>query len=136
MANPYKQGDHVRYKDTDERIFTVHTIYGDEELSLGLYDYPDTEQDSMTTVHEIESAEADYLEEQACEDMADVCELAHKRTVKTCEKLGISVDCLLPTQDGECIEHEEGSEEGDHYSNKAQIIFDLNYSEICERTGL
>lgn len=48
-----KTGDKVRYKDGDTRVFTVHTVYSDTCVSLGLYEYPDTEQDYMTLTNEL-----------------------------------------------------------------------------------
>lgn len=69
------------------------------------------------------------MKKNKIEDMADVCEEAHKRTVMECEKKNIPVDC-----DNEvCDEHMEDSI---HYSNKAQLIFDRHYDEIIEETGL
>ena len=44
----FKSGDKVKYKDGDARVFTVHTVYSPAKVSLGLYDYPDTEQDYTT----------------------------------------------------------------------------------------
>lgn len=51
----YKSGDKVRYKDegADGDIFAVYHVYDDEHVSLGLRDYPDTEQDSQTHINEI-----------------------------------------------------------------------------------
>lgn len=51
-----KQGDRVRYKDGDTREFIVHTIYKNGFISLGLYDYPDTEQDNMVEGSKLELA--------------------------------------------------------------------------------
>lgn len=56
MPNPFKPGDKVKYKDNDHRIFQVYAIYSDTKLSLGLADYPDTEQDTQTDINEIEKA--------------------------------------------------------------------------------
>lgn len=64
-------------------------------------------------------------EEAACEDMADVCELAHNRTVKECRRRGIAVD----------LREDESSDEA-FYTPKAQIIFNRHYNEIIERTNL
>jgi len=50
----FKSGDKVKYKDGDKRIFKVHSIYSDTELSLGLADYPEVEQDYLTNIKEIE----------------------------------------------------------------------------------
>ena len=56
-------------------------------------------------------------------DMAEVCELAHDRTVAECKKLGIKVD--------------EFSEENEtKYTDEAQDIFNRHYDEIIEATGL
>lgn len=52
--NPFKAGDKVRYNDGDPRTFIVYAIYSPTEVSLGLADYPDTEQDVMTSINEIE----------------------------------------------------------------------------------
>ena len=51
--NPYIPGERVKFKDGDPRIFVVHTIYSEKELSLGLYNYPDTEMDCITNINEI-----------------------------------------------------------------------------------
>ena len=55
--NPFKVGNKVKYKDeigtTDESIFRVYGIYSDTEVSLGLRDYPDTEQDYLTHIDQI-----------------------------------------------------------------------------------
>lgn len=48
-----KAGQKVRLKE-DGRIYTVIADYGDNKYSLGLYDYPDTEQDYLTDINEIE----------------------------------------------------------------------------------
>lgn len=60
-------------------------------------------------------------EDMACEDMADVCELAHKRTVAECAIKGIQVDA---------------SKDCEHYTPEAQTIFDKHYDAIIENTGL
>jgi hypothetical protein len=49
----FKVDDRVRYKN-DKRIFRVYAIYSKTKVSLGLYDYPDTEQDFQTDIKEIE----------------------------------------------------------------------------------
>jgi hypothetical protein len=51
--NPFKPGDKVIYKDDDTRIFIVHTIYSEKLLSLGLYEYPETEQNWQTNIKNI-----------------------------------------------------------------------------------
>ena len=56
MTNPYKQGDAVKYNDGDPRTFVVYQIYSDTGLSLALADYPDTEQDTLTSIDEIHHA--------------------------------------------------------------------------------
>jgi hypothetical protein len=38
-------GDYVRYKDSDRHVYRVYAIYPNGYVSLGLRDYPDTEQD-------------------------------------------------------------------------------------------
>ena len=72
-------------------------------------------------------------EMQACKDMADVCELAHKRTVNECKQLGVEVDCPQPLP---CSNIEHDNNEDTHYSTKAQEIFDQYYDEITSFTGL
>lgn len=61
--------------------------------------------------------------ELECQDMADVCELAHERTLRKCRRLGI-VHTVTFT----------GGET--RYTRKAQEIFDRIYDAIIERTGL
>lgn len=60
--------------------------------------------------------------------MADVCELAHERTVVECEKLGIEWDAPVKNNDGDEIETK--------YTPRAQDIFNEIYDGICERTGI
>jgi hypothetical protein len=85
--------------------------------------------------------------EQNCTNTADVCELAHRRTVQAIRKLNASrvrkykIDCEsvkdcgdknqqhAPDQNGEY-------EEGTHYGSKAQQIFNAHYDHICEVTGI
>lgn len=74
--------------------------------------------------------------EQACKDMADVCELAHKRTVKECKRKKIRVDCLSVKQCKDRWQKHIKDNIGDHYTAKAQIIFDKHYDYITEITGL
>jgi len=50
--NPFKSGDKVILK-SDGRKYTVYTVYDDEYVSLGLYEYPDTEQDYLTHISEV-----------------------------------------------------------------------------------
>jgi len=53
-TNPLAPGDRVRYVDGDPRIFTVYAVYSPTGVTLGLADYPDTEQDWQTDISEIE----------------------------------------------------------------------------------
>jgi hypothetical protein len=53
MKNTFKIGDKVKYKDGDNRIFRVYDIYSNTMVSLGLYDYPDIEQDNQTNINNI-----------------------------------------------------------------------------------
>jgi hypothetical protein len=48
-TNPYSSGDKV-YINGDDRVFVVHTVYNDTEVSLGLADYSDVEQDYLTDI--------------------------------------------------------------------------------------
>lgn len=66
-------------------------------------------------------------------DMADVCELAHRRTVDECKRKNIPVDCQADMQDGECVEHDTDET---HYGDQSQMIFDGHYDRIIEATGL
>jgi len=50
--NPYKSGDKVILK-SDGKKYTVYQVYDDEHVSLGLYDYPDIEQDYQTHISKI-----------------------------------------------------------------------------------
>lgn len=67
--------------------------------------------------------------------MADVCELAHERTVRDCRKERIQVNC-----DSEMKCGNSGQIHGDpdftHYTIEAQEVFDGHYNGIVERTGL
>jgi hypothetical protein len=53
LKNPYLPGDKVQYRNKDKRVFIVHTIYTNCSLSLGLYKYPETEQDWQTNIKDI-----------------------------------------------------------------------------------
>lgn len=48
--NPYSSGDKVLV-DGDDRVFTVYHVYSDTKVSLGLFEYPDVEQDYQTSVN-------------------------------------------------------------------------------------
>ena len=56
MKNPFKPGDPVRYKDEGPGadVFQVYAVYDDQQVSLGLRDYPDTEQDYLTHVDKLQ----------------------------------------------------------------------------------
>lgn len=74
--------------------------------------------------------------EKECKDMADVCELAHDRTVRECRKEKIPVNCKSAD---DC--HDEGQDHGTaiemtHYTGRAQTIFDRHYDHINNVTGL
>ncbi len=71
--------------------------------------------------------------ERQCKTMADVCELAHARTVRECKKKKIRVDCVSKFKDGECVIHDNTDM---HYTTRAQDIFDKHYNHICEVTGI
>ena len=47
--NKYSSGDKVKV-DGDYTVYTVYAIYSDTEVSLGLADYPDVEQDFLTDI--------------------------------------------------------------------------------------
>jgi len=51
--NPFKAGDNVRYKENDDGIYVVYHIYSDTKVSLGLRDYPNTEQDFQIDIKDI-----------------------------------------------------------------------------------
>ena len=53
--NKFKPGDKVRFKDGDQRTFIVYALYGNNRVSLGLYDYPDTEQDDQVNTDELDN---------------------------------------------------------------------------------
>lgn len=76
----------------------------------------------------------------ACKDMADVCELAHKRTVAECKKKRIKVDMYDedggPISDSDVFRNEDGDEVEQTYTPRAQKIFDRHYDQIIEATGL
>lgn len=47
--NEYSSGDKVTV-DGDDVVYIVYAVYSDTEVSLGLADYPDVEQDFLTDV--------------------------------------------------------------------------------------
>ena len=57
----FEPGNKVKYKDeigtpiddNGESIFIVYAIYSDTEVSLGLRDYPDVEQDYTININDI-----------------------------------------------------------------------------------
>ena len=74
--------------------------------------------------------------ERACKDMADVCALAHERTVRECRKLRIQVDCNSSMKCGDNDRHRGDEDDDVHYTSDAQEIFDRHYDHICEVTGI
>lgn len=78
--------------------------------------------------------------ETKCKNMADVCRLAHLRTVRDCGFKKIQVDCdseMKCMDDGQV---HKGDAEWDecctHYTAEAQEIFDEHYDYICGVTGI
>ena len=81
--------------------------------------------------------------EKLCKDMADVCELAHQRTVRDIRKINkilpkrnwYYVDCMgiMDCTDGG-QDHEDKSVS--HYGAKAQDIFNDHYDYICSITNI
>lgn len=53
--NPFKQGDKVKYVSRyyDPKVYEVYDIYGYNAVSLGLYEYPDVEQDYQVEIKDI-----------------------------------------------------------------------------------
>ncbi len=76
--------------------------------------------------------------EMRCKNMADVCRLAHIRTVNECKKRGnIVVDCISKELCGyDDNDHDHTKLETKHYTALAQAIFDKHYDYICEVTGI
>lgn len=56
LENPYNKGDWVKIDD-DDRLFRVHSLYSTKKVSLGLYDYPDVEQDTQIHVNRLRKVE-------------------------------------------------------------------------------
>ena len=73
--------------------------------------------------------------ERACKDWADVCELAHRRTVRECRKLHIRVDCTSSMLCGDRLNH-VSDDADDHYTNEALEIYERHRDHIAEVTGL
>lgn len=50
-----KKGDRVQYLEDGENgdVYIVYAIYDEQHVSLGLKDYPDTEQDYLTPIRDI-----------------------------------------------------------------------------------
>lgn len=71
--------------------------------------------------------------EKKCMDMTDVCELAHRRTVRECNKLRTAINCT----DKKCEDYDEDCT---HYAHRAKVnaqdIFNRHYDRICEVTGM
>lgn len=52
--NPFSIGDKVCLKnDPDKEVYIVYELYGDNEVSLGLLDYPEIEQDYVDSVEDL-----------------------------------------------------------------------------------
>ena len=51
--NGLRTGDKVRYIENDDGVYTVFAVYDKTHVSLGLRDYPDSEQDFQTEISEI-----------------------------------------------------------------------------------
>ena len=49
----FRIGDKVKIKGNDDRIFIIYGKYDDDNVSLGLYDYPDVEQDYLYNIKEL-----------------------------------------------------------------------------------
>ena len=49
----YKSGDKVKYRDNDDRVFTIYQVYNDKVVSLCLSGYNDVEQNYITKTSEI-----------------------------------------------------------------------------------
>lgn len=73
--------------------------------------------------------------EKACKDMADVCALAHKRTVKECNQKSIEVNCNSSINCGDNDRHRTDDDDV-HYTIESQAIFDKHYDYICSVTGI
>jgi len=52
--NPFKREQKVKLKE-DGKIYTIYAVYSKNEVSLGWFDYPDTEQDEQTIIDKIEA---------------------------------------------------------------------------------
>lgn len=52
--NGIQAGDKIRYLDGDTHIYTVLAVYFPTKISVGLRDFPDTEQDYLTDIKEVE----------------------------------------------------------------------------------
>ena len=84
--------------------------------------------------------------EKQCKTMADVCELAHSRTVRDIAKinktygLNHKIDCQSMQDCGDTGRPHKGDKGYDdnetHYGFKAQEIFNDHYDHICEVTGI
>ncbi len=76
-------------------------------------------------------------------DMADLCEEAHRLTVKECKKKGINVDCtgIRDCGDDDQRHTEENLDRktglfSDHYSFKATPIFEKHYDYLVEKYNI
>jgi hypothetical protein len=54
VMSKIKSGDYVYYKNDPTRTkYQVYAVYNKNEVSLGLEDYPDVEQDNLTNKKDI-----------------------------------------------------------------------------------
>lgn len=56
--NKFKVGEKVILKE-DKKVYTIYALYPKNKLSLGLYEYPDTEQDYLISIADIEKIDID-----------------------------------------------------------------------------
>ena len=53
MTKILKPGDKVQFIKDDPRVYTVYDIYGEDQVSLGIFEYPDIEQDYTVDIKEL-----------------------------------------------------------------------------------
>ena len=123
MPNPFKPGDRVRVTG-DDNVYTVHTVYPPAQVSLGLLDFPDTEQDFLTNTDHL--THVDQVEELPIEDD----EFRKNMSMMYCHKHDRHYDSDYEDDCPECLEEydEDLKPTAEEIAKKAQEIFDQRYT--------
>ena len=79
---------------------------------------------------DVKKAEGAILALQMTMDTADICEEAHKRTVRECKKRNIKVDCTSVRSCKDDAQEHGKDADGTHYTARAQDVFNRHFDEV------